>query len=164
MRPAPVALALLAALPALAETGPGPAAPGPIAPGPIAPGPAAPDPAAPDPAADRPLTAEEFDALTRGTTLDTYDTTFGLYGWETYLPGRRVIWKDAEGCMTGTWSQVGEQICFVYETAPDDPVCWAYFDRGDHIAGWLDGDPARMSIELVDRGTPPLSCGEFLGA
>ncbi len=113
---------------------------------------------------DRPLTAEEFDALTLGTTLDTYDSVFGLYGWETYLPGRKVIWKDADGCMTGTWSQVGDQICFIYENDPADPVCWAYFDRGDHIAGWLDGDPDLMSIELVDQGTAPVSCGEYLGA
>jgi hypothetical protein len=144
----PLALcALLAAVPARAEPVEGPA----------------PDPAA-DQIAERPLTAEEFDALTRGTTLDTYDSTFGLYGWETYLPGQRVIWKDADGCMTGTWSQVGDQICFVYENDPADPVCWAYFDRGDHIAGWLDGDPGLMSIELIDKGTAPLSCGEYLGA
>ncbi|MGA0541610.1 hypothetical protein [Neotabrizicola sp. VNH66] len=112
---------------------------------------------------DPPLTAEEFDALTRGKTMDTHDALSGLYGVETFLSGRRVVWKDAEGCMNGTWEQVGEQICFMYDGKPNDPVCWTYHDRGTWIEGFFRGDRQMVPIMLYPGGVP-VSCGEYLGA
>ncbi|MFN6004497.1 MAG: hypothetical protein ACK47S_00855, partial [Paracoccaceae bacterium] len=50
------------------------------------------------PAADPPLSTEAFEAFVEGRTMDTHDQT-GRYGVETFLPGRRAIWRDAEQCL-----------------------------------------------------------------
>lgn len=93
---------------------------------------------------DPPLSAEDFEAFVQGRTFDTHDQT-GRYGVETFLPGRRAIWRDADQCLEGTWRPQGDQICFDYQGEPF-PHCWTYHDRGDWLMGWLDGD----------RGTAPI--------
>ena len=110
-----------------------------------------------------PLSAEAFDALTRGKTMDTHGALEGLYGIETFLPDRRVIWRDSERCVAGTWDQVGDQICFFYEDKPDTPVCWTYHDRGGWIMGWFQGDRSTMPIMLYPSSTGPVGCEGFVG-
>ncbi|MBK6467468.1 MAG: hypothetical protein IPL38_17700 [Rhodobacter sp.] len=110
----------------------------------------------------RPLTAEEFDALTRGTVMDTWSGG-SVYGVEKFLPGGRSIWEDSRGCMFGTWKQVGEMICFTYEDDPVNPDCWTYFDIGNGLSAYLGGDPEAEPIYL-HPGTTAMSCNEWLGA
>jgi hypothetical protein len=107
-----------------------------------------------------PLDAEAFDRLTLGKRMDTYDPQ-SLYGVEEFLPGRRTIWRDAEGCMRATWQQVGEQICFTYEDRPGDPDCWIYALHEDELWGWFQGQPDGFSVRLVP-GNSPMTC-DFLG-
>jgi hypothetical protein len=95
-------------------------------------------------AEDPPLSAEAFEAFVQGRTFDTHDLT-GRYGVETFLPGRRAIWRDAAQCLEGTWRPLGEMICFDYQGEPG-PYCWTYHDRGGWLMAWLDGD----------RGTEPI--------
>ncbi|MCB5410552.1 hypothetical protein [Pseudogemmobacter faecipullorum] len=116
-----------------------------------------------DAASDPPLTAAEFDALTRGRTMDTHDADIGLYGVETFLSGKRVIWRDAERCMHGSWEQVGEQICFLYEDNPGRPVCWTYHDRGGWLMGFYEGRRDSVPIMLYPA-QGPLVCDGFIGA
>jgi len=52
--------------------------------------------------ADPPMSAEDFEAFVQGRTFDTHDQT-GRYGVETFLPGRKAIWRDAGQCLEGTW-------------------------------------------------------------
>ncbi|WP_225030285.1 hypothetical protein [Xinfangfangia pollutisoli] len=113
---------------------------------------------------DAPLTAEGFDALTRGKTMDTA-TAAGIYGIESFLPGRKVIWRDAERCVRGSWAQVEDKICFFYEDKPGDQVCWTYYDRGDHIEGWYAGpEPVSDPISLTPGASGPVNCDGYLGA
>ena len=114
-------------------------------------------------AQDPALTAEEFDRLTQGKTMDTYDRDSGLYGVESFLSGHRVIWKDAEGCMHGTWEQVGEQICFTYDSGSNNPVCWTYHDRGGWMMGWFRGDRQTVPIMLQPSTAGPVSCEGYMG-
>lgn len=114
--------------------------------------------------ADPALSSEAFDALTRGKTMDTYDAESGLYGVETFLSGQRVIWRDADRCIHGTWQQVGEQICFSYEDKPDRPVCWTYHDRGGWIMGWFEGNRQSVPIMLYPSKGGPVGCEGFVGA
>lgn len=110
----------------------------------------------------KPLTAEQFDALTRGITFDTY--SYGtVYGVEKFYPGGRSIWQDASRCMYGTWAQVGDQICFTYEDDPANPDCWTYFDQGGYLTAQLNGDPDANPIQLRPSNTP-MTCDEFIGA
>lgn len=108
-----------------------------------------------------PLDAQGFDSLTSGRTMDTETGGF-LYGIEQFLPGRRVLWQDADRCVRGTWEQVGDQICFTYEDKADRPVCWVYLDRGDHIVGWLRGDRTSEPIRLTPSQTR-FTCDDYLG-
>lgn len=118
--------------------------------------------AAPALAEDGPLTAEQFDALTQGRTFDTY-AWGSVYGVETFLPGRRSLWEDAQGCKYGTWAQVGDQICFYYEDDPQNPDCWIYLDSAEGIQGYFQGDMQDAPITLLpsERRT---SCNPYLGA
>ena len=90
--------------------------------------------------ADPPMTAEAFERFVQGRTMDTHNQT-GRYGVETFLPGRRAIWRDAEQCLEGTWRPQGELICFDYRGV-DLPFCWTYHTRGGWLMAWLDGDRA----------------------
>lgn len=65
---------------------------------------------APEPA-DPPMTAEAFERFVQGRTMDTHNQT-GRYGVETFLPGRRAIWRDAEQCLEGSWRPQGDLIRF----------------------------------------------------
>ncbi|NGM45634.1 hypothetical protein G5B31_08810 [Rhodobacter sp. SGA-6-6] len=111
----------------------------------------------------KPLTAEEFDTLTRGKVMDTW--SFGsIYGVEKFLPGGRSIWEDERGCMYGTWEQVGEMICFTYEDDPSTPDCWTYFDTGDGgLSAQFNGDPSVEPIYLKPSNHA-MTCNEYLGA
>lgn len=102
-------------------------------------------PAGADPA-DPPLSAEAFERFVQGRTFDTHDET-GRYGVETFLPGRRAIWRDAERCLEGRWRPQGQLICFDYQGI-DNLFCWTYHDRGGSLEAWLDGDRTTAPIRL----------------
>ena len=106
------------------------------------------------------LTAETFDALTRGKRMDTYDPN-NLYGVEEFLSGQRSVWRDTQGCMSATWKQVGEQICFFYEDRPNDPDCWVYKEHKGAIWGWYNGQPDGSVVRLVP-GDSPMTC-DYIG-
>ncbi|MDF1728563.1 MAG: hypothetical protein P1U53_12525 [Sulfitobacter sp.] len=71
------------------------------------------------------MTAEEFDAYTRGKTL-FYGAEGDIYGAEIYHENRRVTWSFLDGdCKEGQWYADGPLICFTYEDTPD-PQCWTF--------------------------------------
>lgn len=107
------------------------------------------------------LDARAFDALTRGKRMDTFDPN-QLYGIEEFLPGQRSIWKDAGGCKSATWEQVGDQICFRYEDRPDQPVCWVYNLVEGELWGWYQGRADSMAVRLIP-GDEVMGC-DWLGA
>jgi hypothetical protein len=110
---------------------------------------------------DPPLSADAFEALVEGKTMDTHDSG-GLYGVETFLPGRRAIWRDANQCLEGTWRPEGEMICFDYIGDPT-PHCWTYHDRGGWLMGWYQGDRGTDPI-LLYPSKDFVTCEGFLGA
>lgn len=109
---------------------------------------------------DPPLTAEAFEALVQGRTMDTHNSG-GLYGVETFLPGRRAIWRDAAQCLEGSWRAEGDLICFDYIGEPAS-YCWTYHDRGGWLMGWLDGDRSSEPIMLYPS-EDFVTCEGFLG-
>jgi hypothetical protein len=88
-------------------------------------------------ATDPPLTAETFEALVEGKTMDTYNDS-GWFGIETFLPGRRTIWRDADRCLHGTWYERDGMICYDYEGG-GGPFCSSFHDRGGWLMGWRNG-------------------------
>ncbi len=106
------------------------------------------------------LDASRFEALTEGRIMGHF--VYGeRYGAERYLPGRKVIWADAEGCMSGRWEPRGALICFIYDDGLPDR-CWLYAPDGTGPDGTgmvarYNGDPTEPEVLL--RPEPgPLEC------
>jgi len=110
--------------------------------------------------AETPLTAEAFERLVEGRTMDTHDSS-GRYGVETFLPGRRAIWRDADRCLQGSWRPEGALICFDYEGEPQ-PYCWAYEDGDGFLVAWYDGDRSGEPI-LLYPSQDLVTCEGYFG-
>ncbi|MCQ0091056.1 hypothetical protein [Roseovarius sp. M141] len=112
--------------------------------------------AAPASAEDR-LTAEQFDAYTRGQTF-VYGSMGTPYGAEQYMEGRRVRWSFLDGrCLEGEWYERGDLICFVYDLEPD-PQCWSFRHGTDGLIAQFANDLALDELYEVERSAQPLSC------
>ena len=112
-------------------------------------------------AQEAPLSGAAFEALVQGKTMNTYSET-GLIGVETFLPNRRTIWRDANRCMLGTWTETDGIICYTYENDPQSPYCRAYFDRGGWLLGYKTSIWRNDAIRLYPT-TDSVSCDDFLG-
>ena len=109
--------------------------------------------------AERVIAPVDFEAMTTGVTL-YFDRDGQPYGAETYLQGRQVIWRYADGtCAAGHWFADGQSICFVYEGNPA-PQCWLFVERDNgffaRVAGLASGDPSE--IRLASESPEPLNC------
>lgn len=108
--------------------------------------------------ADGLMTAEEFDAFTRGKTF-YYGTGGEAYGAEEYLPDNRVIWTFLDGqCQNGIWYEDSGQICFEYENI-EDRQCWTFRAGTDGgLIARFQNDPQELELYEVERSSRPLSC------
>jgi hypothetical protein len=116
-------------------------------------------------AAEVPLDGAAFEARTTGQTL-AFESGGQAYGYEQYLPGRRVIWAfDGGECRAGRWFEPDPgRICFVYEHDPD-PQCWAFFDRAGRLVAQFEGAEAGEELIETERSSAPLNCpGPDVGA
>jgi hypothetical protein len=108
--------------------------------------------------AQEPMTGAEFEAYTTGKTL-LYDFQGETYGGEDYLPGRRVRWSFLDGhCLNGTWYEDAPAICFTYEDAPDEPVCWLFYDRPGGLVAELQGAASPQELYETGEAQKPLFC------
>lgn len=99
-----------------------------------------------------------FEAEVTGRTLE-FEAGGESYGFEQYLPGRRVIWAFAGGpCREGRWYEATTGgICFVYEHDPV-PQCWDFRKAGEGLRATFHGDFSAGELVERRRGTGPLSC------
>lgn len=113
--------------------------------------------------ADSPMSAEAFDAYTRGKTL-YYGADGEAYGVERYLDQRRVIWSFLDGeCKNGVWYEEAGQICFVYEDRLD-PQCWTFSEGPDGLIAQFESDPDATALyEAQDIGEDMLCYGPDVG-
>ncbi|WP_137112726.1 hypothetical protein [Rhodobacter sp. SY28-1] len=113
--------------------------------------------------AEEPLTAEDFDALTRGRSM-TWAEFGTVYGVEQYLPDRRVRWAVVgDDCKTGHWYADGPAICFKYE---DDiePDCWIITRSGDGFsARYTLNPPEAEPVTVTETLDPPACFGPEVG-
>ncbi len=116
------------------------------------------------PASADTLTADAFDAYTRGKTL-FYGADGAPYGAERYLDGRRVIWTFLDGeCQDGVWYENDDgQICFVYENNLD-PQCWSFRQGPRGLIARFENDPQATELyEAEDIGEEMLCYGPDVG-
>ncbi|MGB1208656.1 MAG: hypothetical protein ACPG7W_05635 [Paracoccaceae bacterium] len=113
-----------------------------------------------------PMTAEDFDAYTRGKTL-TYGVTGHPYGAEQYRDGRRVVWSFLDGrCQDGLWYPQEDQICFVYDTpsqslpsgAALEPQCWIFTQEPDGLRAMFVGPGRDTTLYEIQESPTPLLC------
>ncbi|APE43003.1 hypothetical protein BOO69_05890 [Sulfitobacter alexandrii] len=103
------------------------------------------------------MTAEEFDAYTRGKTL-FYGRGGTAYGAEVYHENRRVVWSFLDGdCREGEWYQDGQLICFVYEDNPD-PQCWSFSRGTGGLIARFENDPQTTELYEARDGDEEMIC------
>lgn len=113
--------------------------------------------------ADPPMSAEAFDAYTRGKTL-YFGSEGRAYGVERYLDKQRVIWSFLDGqCKNGVWYEDAGQICFVYEDQPE-PQCWTFSEGPDGLIAQFESNPEATELyEAQDIGEEMLCYGPDVG-
>lgn len=90
------------------------------------------------------ISAEDFETRFSGKTL-TYAMSGWVWGIETYLPDRRVLYRpDGEYCVVGHWYPVDQSICFSYEDR-EQSICWMFVDG-----------PSGMTANYMSREYPKL--------
>jgi hypothetical protein len=103
------------------------------------------------------MSAEEFDAYTRGKTL-YYGNGATPYGAEIYLPNRRVRWSFLDGeCKDGTWYEADGLICFTYDDRPD-PQCWSFEEGNGGLIARFENDPAVTPLYEANESTEEMLC------
>ncbi|MEM7319411.1 MAG: hypothetical protein AAF408_10375 [Pseudomonadota bacterium] len=109
------------------------------------------------------MTADEFDAYTRGKTL-FYGLEGNAYGAERYLENRRVIWSFLDGdCKEGVWYEQSGQICFIYEDRLD-PQCWSFTRSPNGLIAQFESDPDSTELyEAEDIDEKMLCYGPDVG-
>lgn len=120
-------------------------------------------PALAEPPAGRPMSAEAFDAYTRGKTL-FYGFDGTAYGVERYLDNRRVVWSFLDGdCKDGVWYEENGQICFLYEDRLD-PQCWTFSEGPGGLIARFQNDPDTTELyEAEDIGEEMVCLGPDVG-
>lgn len=114
-------------------------------------------------AAGEPMSAEAFDAYTRGKTL-FYGWGGEVYGVERYLPDRRVIWSFLDGeCKDGFWYEEAGRICFLYEDRTE-PQCWTFSEGAGGLVARFENDPGEIELyEAQDTGEEMICLGPEVG-
>lgn len=114
-------------------------------------------------AAQDAMTAEQFDAYTRGQTF-IYGSRGTPYGAEEYLDRQRVRWSFLDGrCLEGEWYAQGDLICFTYDEEPE-PQCWSFRHGSSGLIARFANGSAFDELYEVERSKKPLSCpGPDLG-
>ncbi|MFC6638629.1 hypothetical protein GV827_01960 [Sulfitobacter sp. JBTF-M27] len=110
------------------------------------------------------MTAEEFDAYTRGKTL-FYGQNGQAYGAEIYHKNRRVEWSFLDGeCKEGLWYEENGLICFVYENNTV-PQCWSFVQSPRGLIARFENNPGTTELyEAEDIGEEMLCLGPKVGA
>lgn len=109
------------------------------------------------------MTAEQFDAYTRGKTL-YYGQNGAAYGAEIYHENRRVEWSFLDGeCKEGLWYEQNGLICFVYEDN-SVPQCWSFVEGANGLIARFENNPNTTELyEAQDIGEEMLCTGPKVG-
>jgi hypothetical protein len=105
------------------------------------------------------LSADQFDDLTRGRTLQ-FNWGGKAYGAEQFFDGRRSVWRYADGsCDWGQWRERDGLICFTYESALEEQ-CWRVSLSGQGLEAELfrQDAPTGFVVTTGRRDSGPLPC------
>lgn len=133
----------LLAAPALADP-PGAEVPAPVLPGLLMP-----------PAA--------FENYSTGKTL-AYLQDGLIWGRETYLPGRHVLWRAVgEDCKAGHWWDEGDAVCFSYDDGTT-AQCWAFASGPSGLTATFLNEPGSLPADVQEEADPVPCPGPEIGS
>ena len=113
--------------------------------------------ASPAQSAEKAMSAEGFDAYSRGKTF-YYGYGGAPYGAEEYLDDRRVRWSFLDGkCREGYWYEEAGNICFVYEDNPV-PQCWSFYSSGGGLVARYENEPDLPEFYEMRQTEEPMMC------
>lgn len=108
-------------------------------------------------AAQNLMSAEEFDAYTKGKTL-FYGNSGQAYGAEIYHENRRVEWSFLDGeCKSGAWYESNGLICFTYENN-STPQCWSFIKGPNGLIARFENRPDTTELYEAKEGDQEMLC------
>lgn len=120
------------------------------------------DPPAPVPGGNL-MTPQDFDSYATGKTL-AYSEDGVVWGRETYLPDRRVLWRAVgDDCKMGHWWANGDAVCFSYDDGTTDQ-CWAFARSGPGLTATFLGDPPGHPSQVTEEPDAVPCPGPDLGS
>ena len=104
----------------------------------------------------RPMSGDDFRALSEGWTLHFEDELGEYFGSEQFFTGDATVWAPRGGeCQPGWWEEDEGRICFYYATGS---ACWRLFQTGaDEMLAIAANDvqsqpPLRLRLIRKDKG------------
>lgn len=111
------------------------------------------------PAAAAPMDGAAFEAHVAGRTFE-YSLGGVVFGAETYLPDRRVVWSFLDGrCYGGRWYPQDGAICFEHE-GRDEAQCWAFAPDGEGMSAQFVSAPDGDKRYAITPRAAPLDCAD----
>lgn len=110
-----------------------------------------------------PISPQAFEDFATGKTL-AYAQDGLIWGRETYLPGRRVLWRAVgQDCRAGHWDPVGQSACFTYDDGTA-PQCWAFARTPTGLAALFLNDAGQRPAQVVEEPGPLACPGPKIGS
>ncbi len=110
-----------------------------------------------------PLSPDQLEAMALGRTF-AYAEQGHVWGRETYLPDRRVLWRAVDDdCKAGHWWAEGRAICFAYDDGTTNQ-CWQFLQTGAGLRAAFLGNPAAPLASLHEEADPVPCPGPAIGS
>lgn len=104
-----------------------------------------------------------FDAYSTGKTL-AYVQDGVIWGRETYLPGRHVLWRAVgEDCKAGHWWDDGAAVCFSYDDG-NTAQCWAFATGPSGLTATFLNEPGSPPAAVQEEADPMPCPGPEIGS
>ena len=98
----------------------------------------------------KPMSPAAFDAYATGRTL-AYAQDGVIWGRETYLPGRHVLWRAVgEDCKAGHWWDEGGAVCFSYDDGTP-AQCWAFATGAAGLTATFLNEPDTRPATVLEE-------------
>ncbi len=110
-----------------------------------------------------PMSPSAFEVFATGKTL-AYAQNGTIWGRETYLPGRHVMWRAVgEDCELGHWWPENGAICFGYEDGTTNQ-CWAFARGPGGLTASFLGKPGSPPARVTEEKGPVPCPGPAIGS
>jgi len=110
-----------------------------------------------------PMSPTAFEAYATGKTL-AYAQDGMIWGRETYLPGRRVLWRAVgEDCKAGHWWNEGGAVCFSYDDGTT-AQCWGFVTGVTGLTATFLSEADARPATVIEESHPVPCPGPEIGS